>query len=171
MSAEQKMRLKNCKGFSMCHKPSLVAWEKLTKTMKMTAKRSVMFKTLPLFEIKPLIQRLTSCPRIKGKRSCRHRSQRMESLAAAMGASNMRLIINGLKKTPKRLEAEAAETARAMLPLAMEVKVMEDWTVEGRADKKRSPMMSSGAKKMEKKGASVKAITGKRTKVAQSIVS
>lgn len=38
----------------------------------------------------------------------------------------------GVRKTPRRLEAEAAQTAAGTLPPATEVKAMLLWTVEGR---------------------------------------
>ena len=45
----------------------------------------------------------------------------------------------GVAKMPIRLEAEAAHTAPALLPRAIEVKAIEDCTVEGSVVRKRTP--------------------------------
>jgi hypothetical protein len=76
-----------------------------------------------------------------------------------------RLTKRGVRKTPNTLEREAAETAKAMFPFAMEVKVMEDWTVEGRRERKMSPIANSRFKKRLKNGERVSEIMGNITKV------
>jgi hypothetical protein len=78
--------------------------------------------------------------------------------------------MRGLTKTPKILEAEAADTARAIFPLAMEVKVIEDWTVEGRAERKRIPIKKSGFKTKPISGERSRARMGKRKKVDSMMI-
>src|SRR5258705_14025759 len=45
---------------------------------------------------------------------------------------------------PSRFEAEAAATAAGTLPLAITVKPIEDWMVEGRQPRKMIPDASAG---------------------------
>lgn len=46
----------------------------------------------------------------------------------------------GVRTMPARLEKEPAQIAAGTLPRAMEVKAMEDWTVEGTRQRKRRPL-------------------------------
>jgi hypothetical protein len=50
----------------------------------------------------------------------------------------------GVRKMPSRFEAEAAQTAAATLPRPMEVKAIDDCTVEGRQHRNRMPLDSCG---------------------------
>jgi hypothetical protein len=50
-----------------------------------------------------------------------------------------RLTSAGVMKIPSRLEAEALHTAAGTLPLAIEVNAMDDWTVDGSVQRKRTP--------------------------------
>ncbi len=45
---------------------------------------------------------------------------------------------------PKRLDAVAAQSAAGTLPRAIEVKAIEDWTVEGSAQSRIIPVQSGG---------------------------
>jgi hypothetical protein len=46
----------------------------------------------------------------------------------------------GVRKMPSRLEAEAAQTAAATLPRPIEVKAIDDCTVEGRQQRNSMPL-------------------------------
>ena len=53
---------------------------------------------------------------------------------------------SGVNPMPKRLEAVAAQSAAGTLPRAIEVKAIDDWTVEGRAQSRITPVQSGGVK-------------------------
>jgi hypothetical protein len=47
---------------------------------------------------------------------------------------------SGVTNTPRMLENDALTTAPATLPRAMEVKAIEDWTVEGTRQRNSTPV-------------------------------
>ena len=51
---------------------------------------------------------------------------------------------SGVKKTPRMFDSEAETIAPATLPPAIEVKLMELCTVDGRIDSHSTPRYSSG---------------------------
>src|SRR3546814_17986173 len=77
---------------------------------------------------------------------------------------------SGVRNTPSRLDADALQTAAETLPRAMEVKAIEDWTVEGRQHKNRMPRYSSGVMSGAISGTAITPQTGKRMKVAEKML-
>ena len=53
---------------------------------------------------------------------------------------------SGVSATPTRFETDALQSAAGTLPRAIEVKAIEDWTVEGNRHRKRSPAVMSAGK-------------------------
>ena len=51
---------------------------------------------------------------------------------------------SGVMKTPSILDSEAVQTAAATFPLAMDVKAIDDWTVEGNMVRNRKPILTVG---------------------------
>src|SRR3546814_3188245 len=62
-------------------------------------------------------------------------------------ASDNSMTMNGVSTMPSRFDAAAATTAPATLPRAMEVKAIDDWTVEGSAARNSMPAQSGWATK------------------------
>src|SRR3546814_2415464 len=58
-------------------------------------------------------------------------------------ASDNSMTMNGVSTMPSRFDAAAATTAPATLPRAMEVKAIDDWTVEGSAARNSMPAQRS----------------------------
>ena len=67
-------------------------------------------------------------------------------------------------------EAVAAQTAAGTLPPAIEVKAMEDCTVEGRTVRKRMPLASAGVSNGAKVRLTTKPSSGNSTKVQARMV-
>ena len=66
--------------------------------------------------------------------------QRIEREAAWPPVANSRPTSSGVRNMPKMLEADAAQMAAGTLPPAIEVKAIDDCTVEGRTQRKRMPV-------------------------------
>ena len=72
-------------------------------------------------------------------------------------------------KMPSRLEADAAHTAAATLPRATEVKAIEDCTVEGRQQRKSTPVERVVGRMKAGRRVAARPSSGKSTKVAARI--
>ena len=70
---------------------------------------------------------------------------------------------SGVRTMPKRLETEALHRAAATLPRAIEVKAIEDCTVEGRMQTKISPAISSDGRTPAKTRVSTRPSRGNST--------
>src|SRR5579863_2554308 len=71
-------------------------------------------------------------------------------------------------KMPSRLDADALQTAAGTLPLAIDVNAIDDWTVDGSAQRNRTPVYSAGVTGGESSGLSAKPSTGNITNVLRS---
>src|SRR5260370_29225499 len=94
----------------------------------------------------PAIHGRSNWPAMNGIRICSTISQMpfSDELEPAFRFVIMTLTTTGVRKMPIRLEADALHTAAATLPLAIDVKAIDDCTVEGSVHKNRTPMYSVG---------------------------
>src|SRR5690606_36015463 len=103
--------------------------------------RSTKPSALPWRRMKLPIQGCRICPSTNGASSC----SRMDSSASTdipppPLTANNRPTSNGVRNMPKMFDADADTIAAETLPPAIEVKAMDDWTVEGRTQRKRMPV-------------------------------
>ena len=77
---------------------------------------------------------------------------------------------NGVRKTPSRLDSEALHTAAGTLPRAIEVKAIEDCTVDGSAHRNSTPRYSSGVSSQPSSGLNSSPNSGNSTKVQARMV-
>ena len=74
----------------------------------------------------------------------------------------------GVIKIPRKFDIEALHTAADTFPFAMEVKAIDDWTVDGRKHRYRTPKYSNSfppVKSGEKTGFNRNPVSGNTTKV------
>ena len=90
-------------------------------------------------------------------------------LNPAPWAFSSRATSAGVSSMPKRLEIEAAHSAAGTLPRAIEVKAIEDCTVDGRTQMNIRPSDRSGDRNGRNSVVSAKPIAGKRTNVLAKI--
>src|SRR5690606_13021350 len=76
---------------------------------------------------------------------------------------------NGVSNTPRICEAEAAATAAATLPLAMDTKAMDDCTVDGSAARNSTPVHSAGESRLGTSSDTPRPTSGNSTKVQARI--
>src|SRR5246127_5890082 len=95
--------------------------------------------------IHPPISGCSNCPQTKGTKSCNTISPTVcQTEPDPTWLESTRLATSGVTKMPMMLEAEALQIAAGTLPLAMAVKAIEDWTVEGRVQRNMMPAYSVG---------------------------
>src|SRR5450830_1562205 len=85
-------------------------------------------------------------------------------------ATTITLTINGVRKIPSKLDAEALQIAAGTLPRATDVKAMDDCTVDGSTHRNRMPRYRSGVRTNNKAGFSIRPSKGKTRKVHNSTV-
>src|ERR1700742_1626514 len=79
----------------------------------------------------PTSQRRHNWPSANGTSNCNTMSPTDFSDSAPLLVDTSSAISTGEMNTPSRLDIDAAHTAAATLPLAMDVNAMDDWTVDG----------------------------------------
>src|SRR5580704_2569193 len=89
--------------------------------------------TMPsLRSIHPPISGCNNCPQTKGTNSCNVISPTVcHADADLTWLESIRFTASGVTKMPMILEAEALQIAAGTLPLAIDVKAIEDCTVDG----------------------------------------
>src|ERR1700760_4168977 len=73
--------------------------------------------------------------------------------------------MSGVRKIPKRFDADALHIAAGTLPRATEVKAIEACTVDGKAVKRSSPAQSGAGKRLGAKRWAAVPSSGKSTNV------
>ena len=104
---------------------------------------------------------------MKGARSCRTMLHSPDGLTPPWAWSRA-AASNGVRNTPRRLEAEAAATAAGTLPRATPTKAMELWMVEGRQPRNTMPAASGGGVIQAGRAAIPRQSRGNRPKVEAS---
>src|SRR3979411_1321930 len=95
---------------------------------------------LSLRLIHPPITGRRNCPQTKGTNSCSAIAPMVRQAEPdPTWLESTRLATTGVTKMPMMLEAEALQTAAGALPLAMVLRAIEDWTVDGRVQRNRMP--------------------------------
>ncbi|MCW0417071.1 hypothetical protein NB689_002825 [Xanthomonas sacchari] len=79
-------------------------------------------------------------------------------------------ISSGVRNTPSRLDSEALHTAAGTLPPAIEVKAIDDCTVDGSVHRNSTPMYRSGVSSQCDSGLNSRPSSGNRMKVAAKMV-
>lgn len=77
---------------------------------------------------------------------------------------------SGVSTIPSSEENDPAQMAAGTLPLAIEVKAIEDWMVEGTRHRKRNPPYSAGVSSHGTRPLAASPSSGKTTKVQASTV-
>src|SRR5665811_1239822 len=127
------------------HAPELMPSLKATYTTMMIAARSKILNPRPLRSIKPESQRRDNWPRMKGSSRIATIVTTALPLSWATSLPTKTATSSGVSATPRRFEREAPTTAPAILPRAMEVIVIDDWTVEGRKQMRSCLLYTSDA--------------------------
>src|SRR5690606_20846792 len=79
-------------------------------------------------------------PATKGRKSCSMIFQIMSNeISASPPAEKSRATRTGVRKIPRMFEVEAAHIAAGTLPPAIDVKAIDDCTVEGRTHRNKRP--------------------------------
>ncbi len=107
----------------------------------------------------------TSWPKAKGSSNCSAMSPSALMLNPAPCALSITATSAGVSTIPTRLDTEALQRAADTLPRAMEVKAMEDCTVEGSTQTNISPIDNSGVSQGRSNVVSSRPIAGNRMKV------
>src|SRR5580692_11244806 len=93
-----------------------------------------------LRSIHPPIHGRRSCPHTKGTNNCsRIWPMVIQAEPDPTWLESRRLTTTGVKKMTIMLEAEALQIAAGTLPFAMDVRAIEDWTVDGSVQRNRTP--------------------------------
>src|SRR5258706_4080105 len=115
----------------------------------------------------PAIHGRSNWPAMNGMRSCSTIFQMpfSDELEPAFWFVIVTLTITGVRKMPIRLEADALHTAAGTLPLAIDVKAIDDCTVDGSVHRNRTPVYSAGVTSGASTGLSARPSSGNSTNV------
>ncbi len=89
---------------------------------------------------RPPIHRRVSWPARKGTRSRATTASSESAETPEPAPPSSSAVRSGVRTTPTSVEKVPAQMAAGTLPRAMEVKVIEDWTVDGTTHRKSSPV-------------------------------
>src|SRR5579872_366455 len=108
-------------------------------------------------------------PPTNGTRSCSMIWPTPATLAAPPWKLDMAPNKTGASTMPTRLDAVAEQMAAAMFPPAIDVRAIEDCTVDGRAQRNRTPTQSECGSAFGNKAIKHKPMTGNSANVVEAI--